>query len=55
MNGSSEDAKSSVIIIFCKGSFNIIDPVGYLDGLAKIGRFLSCNGGKDFIMADSRL
>ena len=50
-----EEATSSVITIFYKGNFNPIDRVGSLEGLAKIGRFLRGDGGKDFMMAESRL
>ena len=38
-----------------KVTFNKIDPVGSLEGLSKIGRFLRGDGGKDSIMADINL
>ena len=53
--GISEEAKSAVLIILYKVTFNKIYQVGTLAGLAKIGRFTRCHGGKYFMMADSRL
>ena len=53
--GRSEEAKCAVLVILCKCAFNPIDPVGYLEVLVKLGRFIRVNGGEDFIMVDVRL
>ena len=53
--GISEEAKSAVLVILYKDTFNPIDLIGYLEGLSKIGRFLRGYGVKDFIMEDSSI
>ena len=55
MNGSREDTKGAVLIIFIICNFNKIDLVGSLEGLAKILGFLRGYGERDFMMVDGRL
>ena len=54
-NGISEEAKIAVLFILYKDNFNLIDLIGYLERLSKIGRFLRGNSGKYFIMEDSSI